>query len=292
MRSEPECFLCVFSQALNTARLASRDEGVHLEVLRAVAARMAAADLDQTPASLSQPVYRLVSQISGVADPYRRKKASSNAEALALLDGIRDAVSRSSDPLRTAVKAAAAGNIIDLGIGHAFDLERDIHRIMSHPLALDATDALRRELREGARVLYLGDNAGEIVFDMLLIERLLDAGAEVTFTVKSGPVINDATLVDAREVGMTDLVEVIETGSDDIGVNWRAASDEFLERYDAADIIISKGHGNFETTDDRGANSYFLLKAKCRIVARQLGVQLGDVVFHRFDSAAGTDRRG
>ena len=80
---------------------------------------------------------------------------------------------------------------------------------------------------------------------------------------------------------MTDLVEVIETGSDDIGVNWQAVSDEFLTHYDEADIIISKGHGNFETTDDRGSNSYFLLKAKCRIVAEQLGVNLGDVVFHR-----------
>jgi uncharacterized protein with ATP-grasp and redox domains len=281
MRAKPECFLCVFSQALNTARLVSRDEGVHLEVLKAVAARMAEADLNQTPASLSQPVYQLVSEISGIEDPYRRKKAASNAEALALLDRIRDTVNSSSDPLRTAIKAAAAGNIIDLGIGHSFDLKRDINLIMNQPLALDATDKLRQELREGVRVLYLGDNAGEIVFDMLLVEQLLEAGAKVTFTVKSGPVINDATLVDATEVGMTDLVEVIETGSDDIGVNWQAVSDEFLTYYNEADIIISKGHGNFETTDDRGSNSYFLLKAKCQMVARQLGVQLGDVVFHR-----------
>jgi uncharacterized protein with ATP-grasp and redox domains len=281
MKAKPECFLCVFRQALNTVRLVSDDEEVHHRVLAAVAARMAEATLDQTPASLSQPAYELVSAITGVADPYQRQKEASNADALALLPRLRVRVETAADPLSAAVKAAAAGNIIDLGIGHSFDLEHDIDTIMSQPLAIDDIDQLRQELGSGKRLLYLGDNAGEIVFDLLLVEQLLATGAEVTFVVKSGPVINDATLEDAVQVGMTDLVPIVETGSDDIGVNWDNVSPEFHSLYDSADIIISKGHGNFETTFDQQSNTYFLLKAKCQMVANEAGVQLGDVVFLR-----------
>ena len=288
MKAKPECFLCVFRQALNTVRLVSDDEETHRRVLAAVAERMAEATLNQTPASLSKPAYELVSAITGVADPYKRHKKSSNADALALLPRLRERVETAADPLGAAVKAAAAGNIIDLGIGHSFHLERDIDTIMSQPLAIDDTDHLRQELGNGKRLLYLGDNAGEIVFDLLLVGQLLATGTQVTFAVKSGPVINDATLEDAVQVGMTEIVPVVETGSNDIGVNWDNVSTEFQSLYDSADIIISKGHGNFETTSDRQANSYFLLKAKCQVVADEAGVQLGDVVFLRRRGDAGT----
>jgi uncharacterized protein with ATP-grasp and redox domains len=109
----------------------------------------------------------------------------------------------------------------------------------------------------------------------------------VTFAVKSGPIINDATMEDARQVRLTDLVPVIETGAGDIGVEWANVSDEFRRAFETADVILSKGHGNFETTEDRPENLYFLLKAKCEIVARALGVTLGDIVFAR-----GRDRLG
>jgi uncharacterized protein with ATP-grasp and redox domains len=281
MKAKPECFLCVFRQALNTVQLVSDDEEVHHRVLAAVAARMAEASLDQTPASLSQPAYELVSAITGVADPYRSQKEASNSDALALLPRLRERVEAAADPLGAAVKAAAAGNIIDLGIGHSFNLEDDIDAIMNQPLAIDDTDQIRQELGSGKRLLYLGDNAGEIVFDLLLVEQLLATETQVTFAVKSGPVINDATFEDAVQVGMTDLVPVVETGSNDIGVNWGNVSLEFQSLYESADIVISKGHGNFETTCDRQANTYFLLKAKCLMVANEAGVQLGDVVFLR-----------
>jgi len=110
---------------------------------------------------------------------------------------------------------------------------------------------------------------------------MLDAGMSVTFTVKSGPVINDATMADAESVGMTDLVPVMETGSNAIGVNWNNCSDEFRAVFEAADVVVSKGHGNFETCNDRPENIYFLLKAKCPMVADELGVQVGDIVFKR-----------
>jgi uncharacterized protein with ATP-grasp and redox domains len=127
----------------------------------------------------------------------------------------------------------------------------------------------------------LGDNSGEIVFDKLLVQVLKDKGLEVTFCVKSGPIINDATMEDAHAVGMTHLVSVIETGSNDIGINLQNCSSQFLKALKESDIILAKGHGNFETCNDLPYNFYFLLKAKCSVVARALGVDRGDIVFKK-----------
>jgi uncharacterized protein with ATP-grasp and redox domains len=273
---------CVLRQALNTVRVATDDPAQQIEVMRRVAAHVAGASLDQTPAGLSQPVYRIVSEVTGVRDPYARLKAKTNAAALALLPDLEAMVCRAPDPLKAAVHLAVAGNIVDLGIGHPFDLEQDVADLMRQAFAIDAYGEFRRDLRRGASVLYLGDNAGEIVFDRVLVEQLRAAGAEVTFTVKSGPVINDATLADAEVAGLTGIARVIETGSDDIGVAWERVSPDFRQAFAQAEAILAKGHGNFETCCDRPGNLYFLLTAKCDRVAAELGVRRGDTVFqHR-----------
>ena len=171
--------------------------------------------------------------------------------------------------------------IIDAGTGHAFDIERDIEEMMSQAFAVSDIDAFREELVPGARLLYLGDNAGEIVFDTVLVRQLLERNVDVTYAVKSGPIINDATMADAEFAGMTELTHVIETGSNDIGVCFGNASPEFLDAFASADIVVGKGHGNFETCSGRPENVYFLLKAKCPMVADALGVEVGDIVFKK-----------
>ena len=282
MNSKPECIVCLFKQALNTAKVVTEDPAVHLEVLRRLTPRVAGATLDQTPALLSRPAYEVVSEVTGVSDPYRELKQETNRLALQMLPLLWEQVVRIPDPLDAALRAAAAGNIIDLGIGgHVFDIERDVTRMMGAPLAVSELAAFRDELGTGRKLLYLGDNAGEIVLDRLLVEEILRTGTEVVYTVKSGPIINDATMEDARVSGMTSLVEVIETGSDHIGVNWDAISDDFRRAFEAADVIVSKGQGNFESCCDVRANLYFLLKAKCRVVAEELGAEEGQVVFKR-----------
>ncbi len=130
------------------------------------------------------------------------------------------------------------------------------------------------------KLLYVCDNSGEIAFDRLLIERLRER-CEVTASVKSQPIINDATMRDAEEVGLPAVAHVIETGSGDIGVNWDRASREFKEAFRAADIILAKGQGNFETLDETPGEIFFLLKAKCPEVAAELGVKEGALVFLR-----------
>jgi uncharacterized protein with ATP-grasp and redox domains len=271
----------MFRQALNTARVVTDDPGVHLAILQKLARRVADLDLDRTPAILSQPAYELVSEVTGVRDPFAEIKRETNRIALQMLPDLRERITGAADPLDAALHAAVAGNIIDTGIGHEFDIERDVTRMMDEPFAVSALSEFRKELGPGRKLLYLGDNAGEIVFDRLLVEQILQTGTAVTFTVKSAPIINDATMEDAEAAGMTGMVEVIETGSGDIGVNWENASEELRSAFDAADLVLSKGQGNFESCGESRREIYFLLKAKCELVAQELGVALGDTVFKK-----------
>jgi len=268
----------VFRQALDSARFATKDRRKHLKVMQDVARWVAVTHLDRAPASLSRPLYKTVVDVTGNRDPYRAIKARCNRTAMRLLPYVQKRVNAARDPLHVALKAAAAGNIIDLGVGQKFDIKRDIPALLDRPFRIDATDELRRELKPGARVLYIGDNAGEIVFDIPLLRQMLKAGARVTFAVKSGPIVNDATMSDARMTGLADVVPVIETGSNDIGVDWTLVSRQFLKAVESSHIVISKGHGNFETCDERPENFYYLLKCKCHMVAEALGVDIGDLV--------------
>lgn len=278
MKSELECILCLFKQGVNTARIVTSDPQVHREILNRIAAGVENIDLNRTPAELSKRVYSIVSDVTGIADPYSNAKKQSNREALSIIPDVERMIAGSDDPLVTALHVAVAGNVIDLGIGHEFNLAEDVRKLVSTPFAIDDSDEFKRELRAGRRLLYLGDNAGEIVFDRVLVEQLLKYSVDITFCVKSGPIINDATMEDARTAGITDLVPVITTGSDDIGVNIRRSGKEFVDTLNRSDIILAKGHGNIETCIDFPQNFYFLLKAKCDVVSRALGVRTGDIV--------------
>jgi damage-control phosphatase, subfamily I len=279
MKSEPECILCLFKQGLNTARLVTSDPQVHREILNRIAAGIEHIDLDLTPAEISKQVYSIVSEVTGIADPYSRAKELSNQEALRIISEIERMIAEANDPLVTALHVAVAGNVIDLGIGHEFNLAEDLRKLVATPFAIDDSDEFKKELRPGRRLLYLGDNAGEIVFDRVLVEQLLKHSVDITFCVKSGPIINDATVEDALTAGVTGLVPVITTGSDDIGVNLARSSREFVAALNNADVVLAKGHGNIETCSDFPQNFYFLLKAKCDVVSRALGVRTGDIVF-------------
>lgn len=281
MKTDLECLPCILTQAFNTVRLATEREDLRRKVLDLVAAEIPKTNPDFTPAENSMSLYRIVSEVTGVEDPFRELKEQTNREALRMLPRLRKRLATAKNPLDEALHLAVAGNVIDLGIGHAFDLEQDITRLADTPFALDDSASFTRELHPGKKLLYLGDNAGEIVFDRLLVEELLKRGMDITFTVKSSPIINDATRVDAETAGLTGLVPILETGAGDIGVNLGRSNAEFRRAFDGADVILGKGHGNFETLTGRPENLYFLLKAKCAVVARELGVKRGDIVFTR-----------
>ncbi len=277
MKAFHDCVPCTVRQALDTVRQATDDEAVHLQVLKEVCRRLADEHLDQTPAALSRVGYRVVSEITGEVDPYARAKRQQNEKVLGLYDDLRNLLDGADRRLHRALQLAVAGNVIDLGIGRAFDIEREVEATLHRSFARDDSAELEAELARGRRkVLYVLDNAGEIVFDRLLIEELSDH--EVTACVRGGPIINDATLADAEQVGLIEVCPVITTGSDAVGIEWEETSDELKTAFAEADLVIAKGQANFETLAGRPENLYFILKAKCDCVARELGVGFGDVV--------------
>jgi damage-control phosphatase, subfamily I len=281
MKVEPACMPCIMKQAYNTASRATKDPELLKRILVRAAAYLETLDFDQSPADASNRVYEITREVTGVADPFAAEKRKYNEVCASMLPRLRTIIEGSDDPYRAAARAAILGNLIDLGIGLEFDLERDMRNIFDVPFGVDDTAELQKMTSAGGlKILYLGDNAGEIVFDKLFVEKIMPRNA-VTFSVKRGPIINDATREDAEFTGLTDLVEVIDTGSDGIGVKWGAASEEFLRHYRAADIIISKGQGNFETMNDRPGKKFFLLRAKCDSVARELGVSFGEIVLKK-----------
>lgn len=270
------CIPCIMKQALNVARLSTGDEDVQREILNAVMAAVRVSAFDASPAEESNVAYVCAAAISGNADPYRREKHEFNQRVLSMYDDLAATVAHSEEPLRTAVKLAAAGNTIDLGIGHRFDLEADLATATDVTFAIDDFPRFADEIACARRLLYVADNAGEIVLDKLLIETM--GVPEVTVAVRQAPLINDATMVDAREIALDDVATIITNGYDGIGAPLARVGGEFRDAWEGADVVVSKGQANFETLDDAGGNVFFLLKAKCEYVADELGVSFGQTV--------------
>ncbi len=290
MKSSLDCLACVVQQALRAARAATDDPELQRRIVTEVAKRVPDLDVGASPAVNSQYAYDLTAEISGNRDPYKDAKRVQNELALALEPELRDLVTNSEDPLDTALHLAAAGNVIDLGIGHSSDadIRGAIEQALRERFAVDHTDALRESLVRCSDLLYLLDNAGEIVFDKILIEELM-RHTSLTAVVKGAPIINDVVLEDAEQVGLTQVCEVIDNGGPFIGSAPDLVPERFRRRMAAADVIVAKGQGNYETVDDFPGDVFLILKAKCEVVARHMGVQFGQVglISTRVRSASG-----
>ena len=279
MKARAACIPCMLFQAYNTALACTSDPDIHKQVLDEAMRRYVGVSLDRTPGEISQVAFEVCRELTGVHDPYLELKRRSNEAAMQLYPSLKARLATSADPLRDALLLAVAGNIIDLGIAQKYDLTRDIVDQMDRGFDVEELEGLTGALEAADAILYLGDNAGEIVFDRLLIEVL--GPDRVTFVVKAGPVVNDAMMEDARQVGLSEIVRVIDTGSNYFGFPWEIVSEAAREEFRKADLVISKGHANFETVSELGAEGekvWYLLRAKCNEVAAELGAEYGDVI--------------
>ncbi len=278
MRTFLDCIPCFIRQALEAARFATDDEAIHARVLREALRMASALDPQTTPPAMGQALHRLIRQLTGNDDPYRAVKQRFNALALRMCPRLRRRIEEADDPFATAARLAVAGNVIDSGIGNRLD-EADVEDAVKHalwaPIRGNPT-ALREAIASAGDILYLADNAGEIVFDRLLIEQM--PVEKVTVAVRGRPVLNDATMEDAEAAGLTQLVRVIDNGSDAPGTLLEDCSEEFRRLFDRADLIVSKGQGNYETLSGADKHIFFVLKAKCPVIARHLGCEVGDPV--------------
>jgi uncharacterized protein with ATP-grasp and redox domains len=282
MKTFLECVPCFVGQALGAVRFVTDDESIHEEVLRKVMAKASEMDLSITPPQMGQEIHRLIRQITGNKDPYRDIKDYSNQLALQIYPRLKERVGHSADSFETAVRVAIAGNIIDFAKMNDLDdakIHQAIEDSFTAALSKSAVNALRGAIDKSKNILYIGDNAGEIVFDRLLLERL--PCEKITFVVRGSPVINDATMEDARTAGITELVEVIDNGSDAPGTIMETCSEQFRKCFDEADLIIAKGQGNYETLSDVDKDIFFLFKVKCPVIAKDAGLQVGSLALQR-----------
>ena len=280
MKTYHDCIPCFMKQALGAARLVTGNPELHEQVLREMAKKISTMDLNQSPPLMGREIHRTVRALTGVDDPYREVKDFYNRFAMDMYDDLKNKVAASVTPLETAVKLAIAGNIIDFGVSGDLDVElvRDtIDNALSEPVLGDI-NAFAEAVAKAETILYLGDNAGEILFDRILIETL--PAGKVVFVTRGGPVINDATLADAQTVGLTSAVRVMDNGTDVPGTALSECSGAFVQAFAKADMIIAKGQGNYETLSDadQAGKIFFLFKVKCPVVARDIGCEMGRAV--------------
>lgn len=275
MKTYLDCIPCVMQQALRAGRMATSDENKLKQILDETAAMVQTISIQATPAETGAKVYHIVSKVTGVADPYKEIKQQHILETKAIYPELEKIVANSDDKLLTAIKIAIAGNVIDLGVNKAFDIVRDAKSILEQEFAIFDYDAFKKQLAKSKNILYLGDNVGESVFDILLIKELKKP---VKYAVRAIPIINDVTREDAIASGIDQVAEIVDSGCKSPGVILSQNTPEFLELFNTADLVISKGQGNFEGLSSCSRQVFFLLKAKCRIISNHLGVAEGSII--------------
>ncbi len=270
MQTDLECLVCFVRQALSAARLSTRDPRLQRRVIDETGRMLSRVALERTPPENAVFLYRLIAEITGRQDPFQELKHQSNVFALSLYDSISAQVESAADPLRAAIHFAACGNIIDYAAQHSFDAAESMAECTSRSFLVDDYPTLVEQISGTKRpkILYLADNCGEIVFDSIVIGELQKTGCEVTLAVRGAPIINDATMEDAVFCGLTSVCRVIDNGTGCPGTPLADCSTEFKRCFAEADIILSKGMGNFETLSDVDVPLFFLFTVKCSRVAR------------------------
>mgnify|MGYP000944209095 CR=1 FL=1 len=273
------CFFETYSRLLDKFRVSESQRDEFLSFFK---------DVLQKFSHLSAPeiqrvLFRGFCTICKETDPFFKEKKSSNALALEFYKEWKPRTLLSENPFQLALKLSIAGNIIDYGANHSFELGETIHRVVNSAFAIDHSGLLQDKIKRAGKILYLGDNAGEIVFDRLFIETFMHPN--VTYSVKSAPVLNDALSDDAFETGMDKVADVISNGYDAPSTLLSKCSLDFLNHYYSSDLIISKGQGNLEglflQNDPR---IFYLLMVKCKVVANVLDVEPGGFVVFNYNA--------
>jgi uncharacterized protein with ATP-grasp and redox domains len=275
MRTYLDCYPCFLRQALEAARRLEADEPTQKLLLDRVLDLLEHSELSSTPPQIGDRIHRLVRSVLGNSDPYRSYKEEATRQALELYPSLKELLADADNPLETAVRLSIAGNIIDAGPDRRYELRPTVQQVLCQPFALESLEVLRAKLARAPRLLFLADNAAETVFDRLLIESL---EVPVIYAVKGGPIVNDATMQDARAAGIDRVAELISTGSDALGTILEQCSEEFHALYRESELVIAKGQANYETLSEEGSKVFFLLQAKCPVIARDLGVAIGGIV--------------
>ena len=278
MKIHYECFACAANQCQKIVEMGTDDLKLRKRGVIEAAKLMARINEDSIPAVFGSELFLGVYRVIGNDDSFKEYKDLSNRQAEKVVSDLEG----ESIDLKTALKLAIIGNVIDFALGYSPErIEEDVKAMLGEELYVDHSDELFERLGKAKILLYLTDNCGEIYFDRLFIRKLKEAfpHIEVYVSGKDGPIINDATVEDLERAGFAEFARIISTGTRIVGVPLDRVSAEFKEVFGKANVIIAKGQGNFETLSEvKDDRVFYLLKAKCRPIARELGVPQGSMV--------------
>ena len=277
-----ECGACFLRQASEAIDLATEDYNLKIELIREIYEFLSSNFYSTTNSNKTgSQIHNLIKERTGCRDPYVQEKAEGNRIALKYIPVVED-ILRENDSLENHVKIAIIGNILDFG---AFKIDTDVDSLINNALKKELTindvEFFEKSLKKHNKVLYLVDNTGEIVFDKLLLRKIKEYDVDITVAVKSEPIINDACMEDALDVGLDEFADLVEIGAGTVGYVDSEISDEFREIFNDHDFIISKGMGNYEgltEIDTSDKDLYFMFCSKCDVISRDIGVNLQDMV--------------
>ncbi|MFH1722182.1 MAG: ARMT1-like domain-containing protein [Candidatus Altiarchaeota archaeon] len=279
MKANLDCVPCLLRQSLEASRRAQADKTQQERILRRSAEFLSNVDYRQSPPEIAHHIHAIVREVTGNEDPYKKLKDHDNKLALTLYPCMKEMVAKADDSFMMAVRLAIVGNIIDYGVGQEFDVLKHVKEATKKEFTLGDYPRFKKDLAAAKTIMYLADNAGEIVFDRLLIEEIVKQFGEkdITVVVKGGPIINDATVDDAKNIGIDKLVKLDIVGNGMPNTGLERSDPKFISKLKSADLVIAKGQGNFEALSEE-KYIYFLLMAKCQLVARELGVPQGSLI--------------
>jgi len=299
MESYLDCIPCFFRQMLEGARLIRASSRRQKEIMDAFAGMIPKISLEFSPPEIARRGHALLKKIGRNADPYKEIKQKSNRMALKLFGRLKKKVQDSHNPLLKALELAIAGNVIDFGAKNHLNIREELRKILQeerkivHKRSVFHYAKFREALKSAKSILYLADNAGEVVFDRILMEEIHREypRKKIYYAVKARPILNDALMEDARACDIDRVARVISNGADAPGTILSLCSSAFREIYRKADMVISKGQGNFESLSKAKRPIFFLFMVKCPMVARETGHAVGSIVLHHTPGKRADARR-
>lgn len=296
MKTYLDCIPCFFRQALEAARMTGADEKIQKKILGEVAKVIPNIKLSSTPPEMGKIIHDIVKNLTGQEDPYKKLKEKATEQALKFYPKLKKKIESANDKLLMAVELAIAGNIIDYGTKNSLNVEKELTKILQKEQRVieDEKESIfnfksfKKALKNAKNIMYIGDNVGETIFDCILLEEIKKIGPEkeIVYAVREKPIINDVLKEDAVNAGIDKFAEIMSSGSDVPGTILSLCSKPFIDLFEKSDLVVSKGQGNYETLSQEEKPIFFLFMAKCPVIARDVGCELGEIILFRSNNSS------
>lgn len=275
MKTYQACIPCIMNLMESTLNKTDMDHLSRQMILDKIELDWTKTDMSLPPALTAGLIYQKLLQETDQDDLFKDHKKSSIQEALKLYPSLKTLVEQARDSLDTAIRISALGNILDAGNPNSYNIDEEIARLFDDRIWGESLEIFRKKLSDADSLLILADNAGEAVFDKVLIEAL---NVPVIYAVKSAPAFDDALLIDARQAGIDKVAKLIESGTPYLGTYIPSCTPEFRDLFQNSPLVLAKGQANFETLNDNNRDIFFLLKVKCDVISKEIGYPVGSLV--------------